>query len=225
VRGLRGSILAVAAAFVLAGCGAGGVATGRGDVRNGATLFQAKCAGCHALAAASAQGTTGPNLDAAFGADRQQGFAESTILNVVLEQMRVPSPPMPDASVLFPTCQNGTSNKPQGCVTDQKAALLDVASYVASTAGVNGPEAKAAAGGGGTNGKSIFTANCASCHTLAAAGAAGTIGPNLDKLKPPLAIVIKQVTNGGSVMPAFKGKLTAQQIDAVSKFVAANAGK
>jgi mono/diheme cytochrome c family protein len=30
---------------------------------------------------------------------------------------------------------------------------------------------------------------------------------------------------GGGVMPAFKGKLTAAQIDAVSKYVADNAGK
>ena len=41
----------------------------------------------------------------------------------------------------------------------------------------------------GTDGKSIFSANCASCHTLKAAAATGTIGPNLDQLKPSFAIV------------------------------------
>jgi mono/diheme cytochrome c family protein len=37
--------------------------------------------------------------------------------------------------------------------------------------------------------------------------------------------VKRQVTNGGAVMPAFKGKLTDQQITAVAKFVSSNAGK
>ncbi len=30
------------------------------------------------------------------------------------------------------------------------------------------------------NGKTVFTAKCGSCHTLADAGTSGTIGPNLD---------------------------------------------
>jgi mono/diheme cytochrome c family protein len=225
VHRLGGSILAVAAAFALAGCGTGGVSKGKGDVRSGATLYQAKCGGCHTLAAAGTQGTIGPSLDAAFGGSRQQGFKEDTIRNVVLDQMRLPAPPMPGPDELFPVCKGGTNNQPAGCVTDRDAALEDVAAYVASTAGVKGPEAKPAAGGGGADGKAIFSANCASCHTLAAAGASGTIGPNLDQVKPSLAVTKKQVINGGGVMPAFKGKLTDKQIDAVSKFVADNAGK
>jgi mono/diheme cytochrome c family protein len=77
------------------------------------------------------------------------------------------------------------------------------------------------------DGKSIFATNCASCHTLKAAGSSGTIGPNLDSLAPrlTLAIVKRQVENGGAVMPAFKGKLTPKQIDAVAKYVTDNAGK
>ena len=226
MRVLSGAILATVAAFALAGCGTGGVAKqGAGDARSGGELFSAKCGGCHSLASANTQGTIGPNLDAAFAGDREQGFSQDTILNVVLDQMRLPSPPMPPASELFPLCKSGTSNQPQGCVTDRNQALEDVATYVASVAGTNGAEAKAAAGGGGTNGKSIFSSNCASCHTLAAAAASGTIGPNLDQLKPPLPVVKNQVIHGGGVMPAFKGKLTQAQIDAVAKFVASSAGK
>ena len=30
----------------------------------------------------------------------------------------------------------------------------------------------------------VFDSTCASCHTLAAAGSTGTVGPNLDQLKP-----------------------------------------
>jgi mono/diheme cytochrome c family protein len=33
------------------------------------------------------------------------------------------------------------------------------------------------------------------------------------------------VTNGGAIMPAFKGKLTDAQIQAVAKYVSSSAGK
>jgi mono/diheme cytochrome c family protein len=75
------------------------------------------------------------------------------------------------------------------------------------------------------SGKKVFeSAGCATCHTLKAAGATGTVGPNLDQLKPPEARVVKQVTDGGQIMPAFKDKLTKQQIQAVASYVANVAG-
>jgi glucose dehydrogenase len=85
----------------------------------------------------------------------------------------------------------------------------------------------AAAGVSLTAGRSIFTANCATCHTLAAAHATGDVGPDLDKLKPSDALVTHQVTYGGGVMPAFgkSGKLSSTQIAAVAKFVSTEAGK
>jgi cytochrome c551 len=54
-------------------------------------------------------------------------------------------------------------------------------------------------------GAAVFAANgCATCHTLAAAGANGNVGPNLDLAKPTQAIVRLFVTNGGGgVMPPF----------------------
>ena len=84
------------------------------------------------------------------------------------------------------------------------------------------------AGGGGGNaaaGKIVFTKNCTACHTLADAGAKGTVGPNLDQLKPAAAIVANQVTNGGAAMPSFKSSLTAQQIQDVAAYVSSVAGK
>jgi outer membrane protein assembly factor BamB len=75
------------------------------------------------------------------------------------------------------------------------------------------------------SGKSVFTQNCGSCHTLAAAGTGGTVGPNLDQLKPSDATVQHQVTNGGKVMPAFGGRLSKAQIAAVAKYVSSVAGK
>jgi cbb3-type cytochrome c oxidase subunit III len=204
-RPLTGVALALAAAVLAAGCGTGGKASAHADQQNGATLFTAKCAGCHVLAAAGSQGTTGPNLDNAFGPSRQQGFKQSTIQSVVLDQIREPSPPMP-----------------KNLVTGADAQ--DVAAYVAAVAGQGGGSTKPPSQVG-TDGKAIFQANCASCHTLKAANANGTIGPNLDQLKPPLARVKHQVEVGGGVMPAFKGRLTPAQIDVVAKFVSSSAGK
>jgi mono/diheme cytochrome c family protein len=40
-----------------------------------------------------------------------------------------------------------------------------------------------------------------------------------------MAIVVRQVTNGGAIMPAFKGKLTGAQIQSVAKYVSSSAGK
>ena len=74
-------------------------------------------------------------------------------------------------------------------------------------------------------GKQIFTQNCKSCHTLKDAGATGSVGPNLDDLKPDEARVKRQVENGGGPMPAFKGKLSDAQITAVSTYVSTVAGQ
>jgi cbb3-type cytochrome c oxidase subunit III len=198
-------LILIGAALLLAGCGTGGKASGTGDQANGQKQFQAKCAGCHTLAAASAQGTVGPNLDDAFKADYDQGFKESTVRNVVLLQIRQPSPPMPADLVKGQDAQ-------------------DVAAYVAAVVGKGGSSTGNTADLG-TDGKKIFTADCSSCHTLKAANASGTIGPNLDQLKPSKAVVQHQVEVGGGVMPAFKGKLTDAQIAAVAAFVSSSAGK
>jgi mono/diheme cytochrome c family protein len=84
--------------------------------------------------------------------------------------------------------------------------------------------------GGGTQnasaeGKTVFTQNCKGCHTLKNAGATGSVGPNLDDLKPDQATVVRQVNNGGGPMPAFKGKLTDAQINAVASYVSSVAGQ
>jgi cbb3-type cytochrome c oxidase subunit III len=198
-------VAALAVVLAVAGCGTGGIASKHTDQQNGQKLFAAKCAGCHTLAAAGAQGTVGPNLDDAFGADKAQHFADSTIQNVVLDQIRLANPPMP-----------------QNLVKGQDAQ--DVAAYVAAVAGQGGANAKPPSQLG-TDGKTIFTAECSSCHTLKAAGSSGTVGPNLDQLKPADAVVVHQVENGGGVMPAFKSKLSAAQIAAVATFVSSSAGK
>ena len=78
---------------------------------------------------------------------------------------------------------------------------------------------------GATTGKQVFVSNCGSCHTLGAAGTTGSVGPNLDQLKPSAARVQKRVRNGGPGMPSFAGRLSNAQIAAVAKYVAQNAGR
>ena len=65
---------------------------------------------------------------------------------------------------------------------------------------------------------------CSGCHTLAAAGSNGTVGPNLDDAKPPATLVVTRVTDGAGAMPSFKGKLTEQQIQDVAAYVSSAAG-
>ncbi len=216
-----------AVALLAAGCGTGGVASAGQppDTQSGQQLFTASCGQCHTLSAAGTSGTIGPNLDNAFAADVKQGYPQSSIENVVLDQIRLGSGPL----ATYTTIKNGKGFTPQtpmpaNLVKGQDA--IDVAAYVASVAGQGG----FSAGGGfaslGTDGAAIFKgAGCAGCHTLAAAGATGTTGPNLDQLKPSMAIVVTQVTNGGAVMPAFKGKLSPAQIQAVARYVSSSAGK
>jgi cbb3-type cytochrome c oxidase subunit III len=213
---VRLSLAALACiAFLGAGCGTGGVAA-KGNTQSGKALFTANCAKCHTLGAAGANGKIGPNLDEAFAAMRGPGrdthFEESTIRQVVADQIK------------YPAQRDEGVNMPADLV--KGSAVDDVAAYVASVAGTKSSLAAASSGGTtSTNGKTIFTSECASCHTLAAAGTHGTVGPNLDQLKPPFARIKRQVENGGAVMPAFKGKLTDAQITALAKYVAAQAGK
>jgi mono/diheme cytochrome c family protein len=72
-------------------------------------------------------------------------------------------------------------------------------------------------------GKEIFTTvaqpSCTVCHTLADAGATGTVGPNLDETKPSFDLVVDRVTNGSGAMPAFSGSLSEQQIADVAAYV------
>jgi mono/diheme cytochrome c family protein len=76
-------------------------------------------------------------------------------------------------------------------------------------------------------GKAVFkSAGCGNCHTLKAAGASGTVGPDLDRLKLTLAKIVDQVTNGGRFMPPFAasagGSLSTAQIQNVAAFIYAS---
>ena len=76
-------------------------------------------------------------------------------------------------------------------------------------------------------GRELFGQVCQQCHTLAASDAVGRVGPNLDTLKPPKALVLDAVLNGrqrgAGTMPA--GLYTGQDAQDVASYVAAVAGK
>jgi mono/diheme cytochrome c family protein len=108
---------------------------------------------------------------------------------------------------------------------------LAAAGAVLGLAGCGGsagptPEASSSAGSPVQGkGAAVFTqAGCGSCHTLAAAGSSSNIGPDLDQLRPTREAVARQVRSGGGSMPAFSGKLTAAEIQAVAEFVASESG-
>jgi mono/diheme cytochrome c family protein len=71
-------------------------------------------------------------------------------------------------------------------------------------------------------GAKVFAdAGCDDCHTLSAAGATGTVGPNLDELQPDAARVENKVRSGGGGMPSFEDRLSDQEITDVAEFVEA----
>src|SRR4051794_31345560 len=196
---------AAAAAFVVlalaaSGCGSGvgrAVSGGSADTSNGKTLFVQRCGFCHTLHEANTSGKVGPNLDESFRPDYNQGFEESTVRQVVADQIRFAG----NFGVNGPTM-------PKNLVKGQD--VDDVAAYVAAVAGprkgvsinaaargsggesggttTNGTTPAGGGGGGGgadvAAGKDAFNSNgCGACHTLAAAGTNGKVGPDLDKLK------------------------------------------
>lgn len=179
-----GAAAAVAAAVAaLAGCGTGGPRFG-GDLTNGKQLYVAKCGQCHTMADAGTRSVIGPNLDDAFGPAYEQGFRESGVQQVVLDQIRLAEPPMP-----------------RNLVTGDDAA--DVSAYVAECAGkkcsviVPPPAAQGGGGqgtGGGGEGEGLFTSlGCQSCHTL---DGTESVGPTI----MGLAGSTEMLTNGQQVM-------------------------
>lgn len=90
-----------------------------------------------------------------------------------------------------------------------------------------GTTTAATATGAPDAGKAVFASSCGGCHTLKDAGTSGSVGPNLDSLKPDTATVRRQVQSGGGRMPAFgdNGILTPQQMDDVAAYVSSVAGK
>ena len=154
--------VAIAVAVITTGCGTSSPNTARGR-----QIFITTCGSCHTLAQAATTGTQGPDLDDAFAAARAAGEDSDTIEGVVKAQVEFPRP----------STSNPVVSMPAKLVEGQQ--LDDVAAYVGSVAGVPGAAPPKVPGGPGAQ---VFANNgCGGCHTLAAASAGGTVGPNLDK--------------------------------------------
>ena len=116
----------------------------------------------------------------------------------------------------------GTGTNPTETPIDEGGATT----AEAATTEAAGETTAAAAEGDAAAGAAIFTsAGCGGCHTLAAAGSAGAVGPNLDEAKPDYATVMQFVTNGQGAMPSFSGQLSEDDIKNVAAYVSQNAGK
>lgn len=78
-------------------------------------------------------------------------------------------------------------------------------------------------------GRELFTGKatppCAVCHTLAAAGTEGQVGPVLDDIRPDAARVRRVLNAGLGIMPSYAGKLPPEDLEALALYVSAVAGK
>ena len=73
-------------------------------------------------------------------------------------------------------------------------------------------------------GEEVFASQaCGGCHTLSAAGASGTVGPNLDETQLTEAEIATVVTNGRNQMPSFSNTLSEEDIAAVAAYVSESA--
>lgn len=194
------------------------------DTENGRQLFIEKCGTCHALTEAGTQAEIGPDLDAAFAEARDSGMDQDTIEGVVESQIGNPRFTSPDNPAYMPA----------DLVTGDDAT--DVAAYVASVAGV--PGVKPPIPPDAPPGAQVFLAQgCGSCHTLQAAGATGTVGPNLDDVLPGQdaneveeSIVdpdaqLSQNFSAGVMPTTYEQDLTPQELQDLVDFLIDSAGK
>jgi len=219
IRLLAPLVALLATVVVISGCG-----TTNADIARGRVLFTTKCGTCHVLAQAGTAGVTGPNLDDAFAAAREAGgFDAATIEGIVKAQVDTPRPgngnPM---ATMPPHIVEGTD-------------LDDVAAYVGKYAGVPGAAPPEVEGGAGAQ---VFATNgCGGCHTLAAANAGGTVGPDLDEVLPgqPESEIEESIVDPeakiaqgypAGVMPQeFGEKLSEEELKELVKYLSESAGK
>lgn len=89
-----------------------------------------------------------------------------------------------------------------------------------------GGAAGGASGAKASLGETDFSQTCGACHTLKAASTSGTVGPNLDMVKPSYTKVLEALRNGGlgsGTMP--KNLYTGAEAEAVARFVSEAAGR
>jgi mono/diheme cytochrome c family protein len=75
-------------------------------------------------------------------------------------------------------------------------------------------------------GRGLFSQRCKNCHTLAAAKATARVGPNLDDLRPPKALVLDAIEKGraGGNGNMAANLVVGEDAEAVAQFVAVAVG-
>jgi mono/diheme cytochrome c family protein len=76
------------------------------------------------------------------------------------------------------------------------------------------------------SGRQVFVSFCGKCHTMAAAGSKGTLGPNLDHVKVPYSGVVSAVEQGvGGIQAEYILRfVTFKQVQDVAAYVVLNSG-
>ncbi len=119
---------------------------------NGKTLFTEKCAACHELARAGAQGVVGPSLDQAWQQAEKDGLGRSTYEGLVHKQILQPNR-IPQVD---PATGEELELMPPNLVTGEDAE--DVAAYVAYAAARPGEDTGRLAGVGQQQSDEVATA-------------------------------------------------------------------
>jgi cytochrome c6 len=131
---------------------------------------------------------------------------------------------------------SSAASAPPATTSATSSTAATTSSTAASTSSTSTAASAPASGVSAAAGKTVFASTCGACHTLAAAGTHGMVGPDLDQVTPSDACVVQQVTDGGAVkppcpaiagaiMPSFAHTLSQGQIHSVALFVSSEAGK
>jgi quinohemoprotein ethanol dehydrogenase len=115
--------------------------------------------------------------------------------------------------------EKGTENEGEGTLHAGEEEKGEEGETPSEETAEEGGKEEAAGAGSAAAGKEVFADNCSICHGNTGHGGNG--GPDLRTM--PLAKteagVVKQVTNGGGGMPAFKGQLSEEEIGDVAAYV------
>jgi mono/diheme cytochrome c family protein len=200
-RAVRSTAALLPLALTLIALGGCSIKHPTADLVRGKQLFTQKCGACHTLAHASTTGSVGPNLDVAFHQDRADGIKSTSIEGLVSYWIQYP---------------NTQGTMPAMLYKGQDAQ--NVAAYVAFVAAQPGHDTGALATAVQQKvpvtpaaGKQVFTGvgGCGACHTLAAAGTNGTVGPNLDQqLVSSCASAASKKVRGASLEQCIKTAIT-----------------
>lgn len=206
----RKVVLSGAIALLLLGGLVGQVLAQEGDIENGKALFGQYCAVCHGY---DGQGRVGASLTGWFASIDPEAFVRATVSDGVAGTMPAFSE------------DNG------GPLTQRE--IDDIAVYILSwrervepaptptPVPVTPIPAVAGVSGDPTAGAQVFARECRLCHGERGQGGVGATLSGPIAAAQPAAFLRQTIDNGvaGSPMPAFRGVLSADEIENVVAFI------